>query len=81
VDPGLRGELDKIDTKVCPLYLMPGAYDFSCTPDDTMQTARRIPGAEMAVMNEVGHFPMSENPARFRRDIPPVLEDVRTAHG
>jgi hypothetical protein len=28
-------------------------------------------------MREVGHFPMSENPAQFRRYILPVLETIR----
>jgi hypothetical protein len=30
-------------------------------------------------MREVGHFPMSENPAQFRRYILPVLEKIRAA--
>jgi hypothetical protein len=30
-------------------------------------------------MKEVGHFPMSENPAQFRRYILPVLEEIRLA--
>jgi len=28
-------------------------------------------------MKELGHFPMSENPARFREYILPVLDKVR----
>jgi len=28
-------------------------------------------------MKEVGHFPMSENPAQFRKYIMPVLEEIR----
>jgi hypothetical protein len=28
-------------------------------------------------MKEVGHFPMSENPAQFRKYIIPVLEEIR----
>jgi pimeloyl-ACP methyl ester carboxylesterase len=77
IDSDLRGELHKIDTGVCPLYLMTGEYDFSCTPEDTMSTARQIPGAEVTVMEEVGHFPMSENPAQFRRYLLPVLQRIR----
>jgi hypothetical protein len=30
-------------------------------------------------MKELGHFPMSENPAQFRRYIMPVLEKIRSA--
>ena len=78
VDADLRAEIGKIDTSVCPLFLMTGEYDFSCTPEDTMRTAERISGAEVIVMKEVGHFPMSENPQQFRRYLLPVLERIRT---
>ena len=49
-----------------PLYLLTGEYDFSCRPEDTLRTAKTIPGAKVKVMREVGHFPMSENPAQFK---------------
>lgn len=78
-DGDLRDVLSRIDTKQCPLYLLTGEYDFSCTPEDTKRTAASIPGAEVTVMKELGHFPMSENPAQFRRYIMPVLEKIRSA--
>jgi len=77
VDGDLRGKVGKIDTRVCPLYLLTGEYDYSCTPEDTMRTAVQIAGAEVVVMKELGHFPMSENPAQFRSYILPVLERIR----
>ena len=77
VDADLRGKLDGIDTSRCPLYLLTGEYDFSCTPEDTLRTASAISGAKVTVMKEVGHFPMSENPAQFRRYILPVLDEIR----
>lgn len=77
VDGDLRDVVAKIDTEACPLYLLTGEYDFSCTPEDTMRTASRIPGAEVTIMEKLGHFPMSENPAQFRRYILPVLEKIR----
>jgi pimeloyl-ACP methyl ester carboxylesterase len=76
VDCDLRGEVGRIDTRICPLYLMTGEYDFSCMPEDTIRTAEQIVGAEVVVMKEVGHFPMSENPAQFRRYLLPVLEKI-----
>ena len=30
-------------------------------------------------MEELGHFPMSENPAQFRQYIAPVLKQIRQA--
>jgi pimeloyl-ACP methyl ester carboxylesterase len=77
VDGDLRGKVKAIDTRVCPLYLLTGEYDFSCEPADTRRTAQDIPGAKVTVMKEVGHFPMSENPAQFRKYILPVLEEIR----
>jgi pimeloyl-ACP methyl ester carboxylesterase len=77
VDGDLRDKIGRIDTKRCPLFLLTGEYDFSCAPEDTLRTAARIPGAEVTVMKELGHFPMSENPTRFRSYILPVLEKIR----
>lgn len=77
VDSDLRGKLGSINTALCPLYLLTGEYDFSCTPADTLRTAGTIPGAKVTIMKEVGHFPMSENPSQFRKYILPVLDDIR----
>lgn len=79
VDGDMRDRVSGIDTKRCPLYLLTGEYDFSCQPDDTLRTAAKIPGARVTIMKEIGHFPMSENPAQFRRYLLPVLEEVRRA--
>ena len=76
VDSDLRGKLGGIDTRRCPLYLLTGEYDYSCMPEDTLRTAKSIPGAKVTVMEEVGHFPMSENPAKFRKYLLPVLEEI-----
>ena len=72
-----RERLTGIDTARCPLCLLTGEYDVSCTPDDTRATAARIPGARFTVMSAVGHFPMSENPERFRGYLLPILEEIR----
>jgi pimeloyl-ACP methyl ester carboxylesterase len=80
VDGDFRDRVGEIDTTACPLYLLTGEYDFSCTPDDTRLTAEKIPGARFTVMREVGHFPMSEHPARFRQYLLPVLEEIRAGH-
>jgi pimeloyl-ACP methyl ester carboxylesterase len=79
----LRDKLGDIDTTRCPLYLLTGEYDFSCTPDDTRRTADAIKGARVTVMHGLGHFPMSEHPAQFRRYLLPVLDEirVRARHG
>ncbi|MEZ5855638.1 MAG: alpha/beta hydrolase [Hyphomicrobiaceae bacterium] len=79
IDGDLRAVVSRIDTRKCPLYLLTGEYDFSCTPDDTKRTAEHIDGVEVTVMEKLGHFPMSENPEHFRTYILPVLEKIRCA--
>jgi len=76
VDGDLRGRVEGIDTGACPLYLLTGEYDFSCSPDDTIRTAASIRGAQVTIMEQLGHFPMSENPTQFRRYIAPVLDQI-----
>jgi pimeloyl-ACP methyl ester carboxylesterase len=75
-DSDYTRESSTIDTGHCPVYLMTGEYDYSCTPEDTLRTAERIPGAEAIIMAGMGHFPMSENPAAFREHILPVLAKI-----
>ena len=77
VDGDLRAEVGGIDTGICPLYLLTGEYDFSCSPEDTERTAQKIKGAEVTIMRELGHFPMSENPEAFLAYLRPVLEEIR----
>ena len=75
-DSDYRDRSPKINTRLCPLYLLTGEYDFSCTPEDTKRTARSIPGSEVTIMESLGHFPMSENPPLFRRYLVPVLQKI-----
>jgi pimeloyl-ACP methyl ester carboxylesterase len=76
IDGDARSELGRIDTKRCPLYLLTGEYDYSCTPEDTLAVARAVPGAKVTIMKELGHFPMSENPALFLSYLEPVLAEI-----
>ncbi len=77
VDGDLRGRTNGIDTSKCPLYLLTGEYDFSCMPEDTLRTASGIKGADVTIMEQLGHFPMSETPLQFRRYIAPVLKRIQ----
>ena len=76
-DSDYRPLLPSVDAVACPLYLLTGEYDFSCTPEDTRRTAAALPGAKATIMAGLGHFPMSENPARFREYLLPVLDEIR----
>lgn len=75
-DSDYARESNTIDTGACPVFLMTGEYDYSCTPENTIATADRIPGAEAIIMKEMGHFPMSENPAAFREQFLPILAKI-----
>jgi len=74
IDGDIRGRVAQIDTKRCPLFLLSGEYDYSCTPAMTEAFARAIAGARFTVMTGMGHFPMVENYPEFRRHLLPELE-------
>ncbi len=81
VDHDLRHELERIDTSKVRVYLLTGEYDWNTTPELSRATAERIRGAVYATMEGLGHFPMSENPERFRRYLLPVLDRICALDG
>lgn len=81
VDWDGRPDLARIDTRVCPVSLLTGEYDYSCTPDMTRAVAAAIPGARLTIMKGIGHFPMIENYPRFRGYLLAELEAIAPASG
>ncbi|MSP98566.1 MAG: alpha/beta hydrolase [Betaproteobacteria bacterium] len=77
VEGDIRERIGAIDTRICPLYMLTGEYDYSASPKDTEAAAARIKGAKVTIMQGLGHFPMSENPAAFLDYLRPVLEEIR----
>src|SRR5262249_56619683 len=73
----LTGLAGKIDTAKTALYVLTGEYDWSSTPEMGQALAGEGKGASVRVMPGLGHFAMSENPARFREYILPVLDEIR----
>jgi pimeloyl-ACP methyl ester carboxylesterase len=65
-DDSLVSRLSMIDTQKTPVHMLCGEYDLTCTPADAIRTAAAMKGATIAIMEELGHFPMSENPKAFR---------------
>ncbi|MFT7026951.1 MAG: pimeloyl-ACP methyl ester carboxylesterase [Paracoccaceae bacterium] len=78
-DDSLIARLPLIDTGRTPVHFIVGAYDLTCTPEDSARTAAAIPGATIAVMEELGHFPMSEHPVGFRPFFIDALEKMPVA--
>lgn len=68
-----RSRMDSINTKKCPVYMLTGEYDWSNTPEMSQATADKIPGAQYKVMKGLGHFPATENPAKF---VPYLLDAI-----
>ena len=79
IDHDLTDTAEKIDATRTPLYLLTGEYDWASTPAMSEELARRVKGATCRTMPGLGHFPMSEDPVRFRDYIAPVLEAIRRA--
>lgn len=71
-----RGRIGRIDTNRCPLFMLTGEYDYSCTAEMSAATAAQIPGAKFQRMDGIGHFPFAENPARFLDYLRPVLQSL-----
>jgi pimeloyl-ACP methyl ester carboxylesterase len=65
-DDSLISNIVKINTEIAPVHIMCGEYDLTCTPEDATRTHLAIDGSTLEIMTEIGHFPMSENPLRFR---------------
>ena len=74
IDGDIRGRVGQIDTRRCPLFLLSGEYDYSCTPAMTQSVADAIPGARFRLMKGMGHFPMIENYPAFRDHLLPELD-------
>lgn len=80
VDGDVRERISEIDSRRCPLYLLTGEYDYSCTPANTLALAEAIQGEPpVTIMKGLGHFPMSENPDGFLSYLRPVLDQIRQA--
>lgn len=69
-----------IDTAMCPVVMMTGEYDYSCTPAMSEATAAKIPGAQYWMMPGLGHFPICEHPAAFKPHLERALATIGAAH-
>jgi pimeloyl-ACP methyl ester carboxylesterase len=77
LDGDIRERVAQIDTSKCPLFLLSGEYDYSCTPEETLAVAKSVKGSHVQIMQGLGHFPMSEDPEKFLGYLRPVLEQIK----
>ena len=75
-----RDRVHLIDTTVCPVYMLTGEYDYSCTPAASRATAAKINGAVFEEMKGLGHFPMTEEPEVFLPYFLKALDFINTSH-
>lgn len=76
IEHDLRDSAGRIDTSRCMLYVLSGDYDWSAYPAAAKALADAVPGATYTLMEGMGHFPMSEDPAQFKKYLLPVLADI-----
>lgn len=76
-DGDLTDRISEIDPAKCPLYLLTGEYDYSCSSEESREVAALLPGVDLTIMKGLGHFPMSENPEGFLSYLRPVLARIR----
>lgn len=79
IDHDVRNTAASIDTTRCSVDILNGEYDWSGTPELGAELAAMIPGARYKTMQGLGHFPMSENPVAFLKEIKPVLDRIANA--
>lgn len=76
VEHDLRTRAGEIDTVRTPLYILSGTYDWSSTTENSRALAAMIRGCRFIEMAGLGHFPMAEDPVRFRTYLAPVLDEI-----
>ena len=62
LDGDIRSRVARIDTNRCPLFLLSGEYDYSCTPEETLAVANSVPGSEAVIMKRPRPFPDEREP-------------------
>lgn len=74
-----RDRLKNIETDYCPVYMLTGQYDYSCTTEASEETAAAIPGAVFEAMPGLGHFPLTENPKAVLPYLLKAIDHIRAS--
>ncbi len=72
----LRSSAHEIDTQRVGVHVLSGEYDYSGRTELGRAAHEAIPGSTFTEMKDMGHFPMSENPAAFIQHLLPVLSRI-----
>lgn len=78
VDYDLRELAATIDTERVGVHILNGHYDYSATIEKGREAHQAIAGSTFTAMDDIGHFPMAENPERFLPHLLEVLDKIRS---
>jgi len=76
VEHDLTDKAHTIDTTNLGFWILSGEYDWTAPPTAGELLAAEIDGAKFVVMDGMGHFPMTENPEKFKGYIVPILQEA-----
>jgi pimeloyl-ACP methyl ester carboxylesterase len=80
IEHDLRGKLDQIDTSKVAVYIVVGEYDPSRVGElGSPAVAEGIAGSHYVVVEQGGHFLMSENPEAFKPVMAEMLDEIANA--
>lgn len=79
VEYDLHDEAKFIDTNKIAVHILSGGYDASGTIM-AGKAHQAIAGSTFSTMQDVGHFPMSENPQKFIEYLLPILKKFTVKH-
>jgi pimeloyl-ACP methyl ester carboxylesterase len=79
IEHDLTDGVHEIDTSKVGVYVLSGEYDYSATPTLGIELANAIEGSKFTVMDNMGHFPMSENYELFKQYLMPILDEIYQA--
>jgi pimeloyl-ACP methyl ester carboxylesterase len=65
-----------IDTAAIGVWILSAEYDWAAPPAACELLAAEVQGSHFVPMRGIGHFPMSENPEKFREIILPILREA-----
>lgn len=78
IEHDIREDGEKLSRIGGKIYLIAGDWDWSCTREHSDELESLIDGLTVVRSADMGHFPMSENPAAFREALDPVLASIES---
>jgi len=76
IEHDLTDTAASIDTTKIGMWVLSAEYDWSAPPAAGRLLANEVEGCKFVEMASMGHFPMSEDPARFKEYITPILAEA-----